>query len=560
MEKSRLLIPMFAALVMTGCSSDDAIIPDGGIDNGVDGEPQYLTVNLVTNTSSQARATGDPNNAEYEEGLTDENAVKKVRFYFFDEFDEPASVKKVGDNYYNYMDWTEISEADKDMPNVEKILSATLVIQSPDDLTPDKIVAIINPVEDPDATTSLVTLADVAGNYQTKTANGEFVMSNSTYEKNNAQQMAVSIDGKIFNTAGEALNNPINIHVERTVAKVRLKSSLTPIENQTNIFKTSTADNTQMFGDKEIFVKFLGWNTTAVADKSRLVKKINPNWEPDLLGGGEPWNWSDYSRSFWAINADGVNYQYGAFNNNENADNLFQAQANTKFDKSQWVYINENASDDNNGAKPATTSKVIIAAQLVDENGNSLEFAEYGSTRTTVSGLLTLFANNCGLYKKNETEGGISFSKIAESDLIIKTATAVSETGSVDKGRYKVYVQLTPEAENTTWYPSNINGSQALTTAQANKALLDLGAAKVWTEGYTYYYFDIKHLGTMTGVVRNHIYDANITSLKGLGTPVYDPDEIIYPEKPTDDEDTFIAAQISILSWRVVNNDVSLEW
>ena len=88
----------------------------------------------------------------------------------------------------------------------------------------------------------------------------------------------------------------------------------------------------------------------------------------------------------------------------------------------------------------------------------------------------------------------------------------------------------------------------------------ELGSAKVWKDGYTYYYFDIKHLGNKIGVVRNHIYDANITKLTGLGTPVYNPDEIIYPEKPIDDEETFIAAQINILSWRIVKNDVELDW
>lgn len=84
----------------------------------------------------------------------------------------------------------------------------------------------------------------------------------------------------------------------------------------------------------------------------------------------------------------------------------------------------------------------------------------------------------------------------------------------------------------------------------------------------TYYYFPIQHLGHMgkdgknygkNGVVRNHIYDSTITKLYGLGTPVYNPDETIYPEKP-EDNDSYIAAQIKILSWRLVNNNVELEW
>ncbi|WP_300851937.1 fimbria major subunit, partial [uncultured Bacteroides sp.] len=61
------------------------------------------------------------------------------------------------------------------------------------------------------------------------------------------------------------------------------------------------------------------------------------------------------------------------------------------------------------------------------------------------------------------------------------------------------------------------------------------------------------------GVVRNHVYAANIHSLVGLGTPVYDPEEVIYPEKPGGD-DTYIAAEIRILSWRIVNQNIDLEW
>lgn len=76
--------------------------------------------------------------------------------------------------------------------------------------------------------------------------------------------------------------------------------------------------------------------------------------------------------------------------------------------RSAWVYVNENASPYNanplssEGASAEKPTKVIIAAQLVDEDGNALEFAEYGSTRTSVAGLKTLFANNCGLYRKRD--------------------------------------------------------------------------------------------------------------------------------------------------------------
>ena len=91
----------------------------------------------------------------------------------------------------------------------------------------------------------------------------------------------------------------------------------------------------------------------------------------------------------------------------------------------------------------------------------------------------------------------------------------------------------------------------------ADKTVVD--RALVWKNGMTYYYYVIKHLGNQEGVVRNHIYDTTVTKIAGLGTPVYDPEEVIYPEKP-DENDHYIAAQINILSWRLVKNNYELKW
>lgn len=573
MNFKTLLMPMAATMLLVGCTNEDELDPNGPL-----GEPQYLTVNLVTNSTNTTKATrapgdqvnGDPN-ATYEEGLDAENKVTKVRFYFFDASGNAAHVRNDNGTLRNYLDWTDISEENTDMPNVEQILTATLVIQSPQgDGRPAQMVAIVNPTTDPVEERSLTSLTTVANPYHEYTSSGSFVMSNSTYADGGAVKMAVSVEDKIYKKSAEALNDPVQIHVERTVAKVRLNSSLSPVSGTTNIFPTS-ADGSQKVNldgtDTEIYVKFLGWNTTAVADKSRLVKHIIPTWPDNLFGAAStPWNWSNFFRSFWAVNADGVTYRYGAFvpDNGGSSidDNYFQAQAKRNFNRTDWVYVNENATDNakaSSGDNPGTPTKVIISAQLVDKNGNPLEFAEYGSTRTTIDGLKKLFANNCGLYKKVNEGGNEKFVKIAPEDLTIKTATEIGVAGKNVDGRYKVYVQLAADEDNK-WYASNSESAKTISASVANAQLKGLGSAKVWKDGYTYYYFDISHFGNKIGVVRNHIYDANITKLTGLGTPVYKPEEIIYPEKPDDDNDTFIAAQINILSWRIVSSDVELNW
>ena len=133
-----------------------------------------------------------------------------------------------------------------------------------------------------------------------------------------------------------------------------------------------------------------------------------------------------------------------------------------------------------------------------------------------------------------------------------------------DKNAYEVYFQLNDDPTNDatvkTWYKySNGQYLKYDDIESLNSELSFVQPALVYKSGMTYYYTDIKHLGksgtpTEYGVVRNHVYKINITSINGYGTPYYDGDiKYLKPEKPKDIV-TFVAAQIHILSWRVVSD------
>lgn len=77
-----------------------------------------------------------------------------------------------------------------------------------------------------------------------------------------------------------------------------------------------------------------------------------------------------------------------------------------------------------------------------------------------------------------------------------------------------------------------------------------------------YYYIPINHLGKVgsvaeCGIVRNHWYKVTLNSITGLGTPVYDKDKTIDPTTPKD-ENTYLAARVNVLQWRVVSQKVDL--
>ena len=123
---------------------------------------------------------------------------------------------------------------------------------------------------------------------------------------------------------------------------------------------------------------------------------------------------------------------------------------------------------------------------------------------------------------------------------------------------------MTDAAKAKVWYNSLEENAQPIVdvATEINGKLADkevVDRALVWKDGMTYYFYEIRHLDTEKGVVRNHIYETNVTKIAGLGTPVYDPEKVIYPEIP-DPNDHFIAAQINILSWRLVKNDYELKW
>jgi hypothetical protein len=97
-----------------------------------------------------------------------------------------------------------------------------------------------------------------------------------------------------------------------------------------------------------------------------------------------------------------------------------------------------------------------------------------------------------------------------------------------------------------------------------NEALKSVPSAVLYKDGKTFYYVDIRHLAKdldktgSYGVVRNHIYDIVIKSIKGYGSPVYEGIQLVeYPTTP--EQNSFVSAQINILSWRLVNQEVDIQ-
>lgn len=574
--KKQLFFGLVAALGLSACSSDDNL-PGGEVTP--DAGTHFLSVNIVptaNNAGGRAagdKVTGDPNNgATYEEGYASENKVEKVRFYFFNSDGTAATVKA---NETNYFDWKAEDAGTNNMPNVEKQLNAVVVISTKDgDKLPTKMVAVLNFDKEGlgNESLSLTALRNRTKDYvATATGeNGAFVMTNSVYSYGNTTEMAATdVPASAYQTTQDlALNNPVHIFVERNVAKVRVKFA-DGLNTDKGIVLTDGNGNAIKVNGKEVYFKPTAWDLTAQTNEGYLSKHIDATWSNDLFGT-EPWNWSAYSRSYWAINPTSATQSWPSYTSLMDGGKQFDGTiANS-------LYTNENApaienwigiQDVAQGGGIEKFTKVIIGGKVVDSEGNAVEICKYAGVTLVgedalKTALLDQLKNNGMIYTK---VGENSSRSLTAADVKFKTAKQAGQEadGESNPGHYYVYLQLTDDAKALSWY-TDIECTKTVDSEVNTYLVKQVGTSQIYKGGLSYYYFPLRHLGAddktgYYGVVRNHIYECNVNTITGLGTPVYDPDENIWPEKPVD-EDTYIAAKVNILSWRVVPNNVDLKW
>ena len=508
--KTKYFFLALAALGAVACSEK---VDDGGNtttpEANVNADKGYLAINL--------KSTDDVTRADYEDGTAEEQAINSVIFYFFDAAGNPFYVNENG----NSIIVNATDNGNVDAPNIESMTDPVLVIEKYKGEFPAKVVAVVNlPLNNLNSVENLKT-----GLLDPGHSNGtNFIMSNSVYV-NGAGEVVDATQLSIDNfqtSADKALQNPVTIYVERITAKANVKAGDTAFDTGVKL------------GEKEVYAKINGWDMVATKNNSYILKTIDPSWTDAALGF--VWNDPNYFRSYWTGRVDPAA-----------VSNAFTPSMLTNNDDTV-EYLGENVN-----AANTDRTKYVVSATLQDVDGNAIEIAQwYGTNYIGEDALLAAVAPTLKNKLMLLTTDGVNnvYTSIDDSQL-------QCVAGFIDAESYEVRFQLAMDAPTTGWY--SFDGTQYIAVANANAELAKIEPAKVWRGGQTYYYADVKHLGDAYGIVRNHSYKITITGVKGWGTPVYDPNmEIETPVKPTDKE-TYIAAEINVLSWRVVSNDVTLE-
>lgn len=595
MKISKLFPFACVALMMTACASDKEEIGNGTKPGS---DPQYLAVNIVNvGATPTARATKKNNiispvpayvratpttraTDDYENGTTEESTITKVRFYFFNGDGSPYLIKNPGITGIDGggdKNWLEASPADDSSTSgtpsqIEKITQTVLVINGVQSAAPAAIVAVVNPgtvdaakIQSGEAMRlSELRYSTVGSQFYKRDAKGkvsDFVMSNSVYVNAGEDVCASLVAGHVTTSAETAKTKPVDLYVERVVAKVTadVDNEAFELGNGTNwaANKYGTKTAVGKSGDYDVYAVIEGWGLANENGKAEVEKQVDKTWTNGTLGF-TPWTTADYHRCFWETS---VAFDAGAGGNQPVNPTFNQLKA--KMQDVLYTLPNTPGSKVTD-LKNNDLTKFAVAATLryKDASGNwhNAEICRYNGV--SILGIDNLKKQVALTFSQYYTSTDAThYTQLSKDDIDFKNSDGTMQ-------QYRVTPTLAADPAGTTkkYYTKTISGTTP-TFREVDKATvlaaIEADKAEIRKDGRAYYYVPIKHLGTGTdaiaeyGIVRNHFYKITLSGITGFGTPVYDPNKEVDPAVPTY-QDTYLAARVQVLQWRVVNQDASL--
>lgn len=502
MRKFNLFPLALAAIAFSACTSEE--VAENNPSTG-EGTTSYVAVNINSVGTSGSRADGD-----YADGSANENKINAVRFYFFTENGDAYNMGTT-----NYVEKENPTGEGKLTPNVEKITDAMLVIEGETKTAPHSMIAVVNPatikegVLQAKMTKAQVEAAVAEQNFNAQGADAkDFVMSSSVYSDGTNKVWVTDITGHVATDQNTAMQNPVDIYVERVAAKL---TSTATGAGQSGKFLVGETTN-----GKKVYAVIKGWGLAKETTDANLIKQIDATWTDNGLGI-TMWNHPAYFRCYWEASSTnlGENKSY----------NDYKSQIG------QVYYTNPNTTANN---KP----QYVATVELQYEDGTKAEICKYKGVEYLSEEAVkkAILAENKDYKKHTTTASGTEITGLTVQDIHFVV------TG------YQVKAQL---KEGVTVYKGEVEATNECNT-NMGKSL-----AEIRKEGRAYYYTDVAHLGTAKGIVRNHYYQIDVNSIKGFGTPVYDPDSKFVPVVPENTQ-TYLAARINVLSWRIVKQTVDL--
>lgn len=553
--KKLLFVSLAAALTLASCSSDDK--QNAPVNPGV--TEGYIAFNLsgVANLGGRADISYEDGTGAYE------SKVEGINLYFFDIYGrqtrEVAALTSA--------DWTKVDA--NGTTTIEDKYQTVGIELTKDPENANGTVEVLAVVNQDGSFAKTMTKAEVVAHlshnktYAQDDLKGEapFSMSSSVYRDGETVYDCTPISlNNVFRTAAEAKDHPVDIYVDREMAKVDV-----PAFTATVTFEGTDGqvyNNLNATAGENIKVVIKGIGVTYVPTTSNLFKQHEEAWisNPNLVSATN-------HRSFWAdpVYSGKTENYLKVENYTYNAGNQVVADADGEYLNLSWngqtaltaagahVYVTENTT--------GAFSHIMLLGQILDDNDQPVSLVRWAGKNYKADTFKTQYVNMlkyAGYWKQTAPD---TYATLAEADLEWYDGAAHQQL--VQAGTIKAYENTCYVKEGVTVVKKNAQGGYAASSkAEADAELLKENYI-VWCyeTGMNYYYLPIKsgfaaaEAGAAeNGIVRNHVYRVNVKTIKGLGTPVADPAEVIIPENP-EDKAFFMAATINVLQWRVVAED-----
>lgn len=580
--KTGKLISIALLSLAVACSKENVSSNQGGSDAN-----QYMAVDIAMSVGASTKAPAD-----YRDGSEAESTVnvKNSIFLFYDAYGNflTSGVISATDGS---VDENETSKRNLKLTTnlsgfVEKESKAVIVL-GPTRLRPALVLAVLN-YDKCDALKNL-SLADAhaqVDNNEISTEAGKFTMTNSVYVdgKNVVNATPISASS-VKETKEEALKSPVQIYVEREVAKVNMKAKegLNKTAEGKIYFETPNAE--YVLDGVKVSARIVvdGWAANAFNTTSYLVKDVPTSW----IVTNPFANWYDEAakRTFWAQDPNysgSEEYVFGRTPEGEpgtykNVKYLSWKEATlNNVDSYNYMYENtaDKASAKVNGGELANVPTILIAAHV--------ETAQTGTdwTRQDIYKFGGLFYTNTSLrnyaaeqilkgklHWEYTTAEGLKIASVLPDQI---NATFVANVAD-NSGSVKAEVAaVTAPAEGAKLMKEDNSVIESADWAKTVEDILNgengFNIAKkelvCYKNGMCYYQVPIKHNQTADdvayGTVRNHIYELTLSKIAKIGNPVFDEDEKLVLI-PGEEKNYYVSAELKILKWRVVTQDVVIE-
>lgn len=581
--KTSKLISIALLSIAVACSKENVTSDQGGSDAN-----QYMAVNIAMPVGASTKAPAD----NYRDGTEAESTVNVNNsiFLFYDA-------------YGNYLTAGTISATDGSVdangnlqlttnPSnyVEKDSKAVIVL-GPTKIRPALVLAVLN--YDKCNTLKNLSLADVhahVDNNAISTDAGKFTMTNSVYvDGKNVVKATPIAASSVKETKEEALKSPVQIYVEREVVKVNMKAKDGLNKTADGKVYFETADAEYVLDGVKVAARIVvdGWAANAFNTTSYLVKNVPDSW----IATNPFANWYDEAakRTFWAQDpnysgSENEKYIFGRNPEDEpgtykNVQYLSWKEA-TQNDVNSYNYMYENTTDKAsakvNGGELANVPTILIAAHVeMAQSGAGWkrpDLYKFGGLFYTYNSLKNYAAEQIlknKLHWEYTTTEGTKTASVNPDQInmeLIANVAVADNSGSV---KVKIAEVTAPAADAKLMNADNT----VIESANRAKAVEDIlngetgfNVAKnelvCYKDGMCYYQVPIKHNQAADdiayGTVRNHIYELTLSKIARLGNPVFNADEKLVLI-PGEEKNYYVSAELKILKWRVVTQDVVIE-